>query len=89
MRPARSPPRRSPDNGALAQVKLEIEPQPHVVDGVELCGRVGRAVQGALSFRPDVVAVPPGSLPRFEMKAKRFVRRQQGTGAQTGTGPPA
>lgn len=75
--------------GALAQVKLEIEPQPNVIDGVELCGRVGRAVQGALSFRPEVVAVPPGSLPRFEMKAKRFVRRQHGTTAQTAAVPPA
>jgi phenylacetate-CoA ligase len=60
--------------GALTQVRLEIEPQPDVPDGVELCARVARAVQGALSFRPDVVPVPAGSLPRFEMKAKRFVR---------------
>jgi phenylacetate-CoA ligase len=78
--------------GGLAQVKLEIEPQPGVADGAELCGRVGRAVQGALSFRPDVVAVPAGSLPRFEMKARRFVRRNAAaaaTGAQTGSGPGA
>jgi hypothetical protein len=39
-----------------------------------LCGRVTRAVQQAFSFRPDVVAAPRGSLPRFEMKARRFVR---------------
>ena len=75
-------------SAALAQVKLEIEPQPDVADGVELCGRVSRAVQAALSFRPDVVAVPAGSLPRFEMKAKRFVRRNPGP-AQTGSGPTA
>jgi phenylacetate-CoA ligase len=64
-------------SGALAQVKLEIEPLASPVDdgGPELCGRVGRAVQAALSFRPDVVIVPCNSLPRFELKSKRFVRR--------------
>jgi phenylacetate-CoA ligase len=64
-------------SGALAQVKLEIEPRVSDIEGggSELCGRVGRAVQAALSFRPDVVLVPRDSLPRFEMKSKRFVRR--------------
>jgi phenylacetate-CoA ligase len=75
-------------DGGLAQVKLEIEPQPGVADGMELCGRVGQAVQGALSFRPDVVAVPSGSLPRFEMKASRFVRRTPSP-AQTKSDPGA
>jgi phenylacetate-coenzyme A ligase PaaK-like adenylate-forming protein len=37
---------------------------------------VAKAVQEALSFRAEVVQVPPGSLPRFELKAKRFVRRR-------------
>jgi phenylacetate-CoA ligase len=69
--------------GGLAQVRLEVEPQPQVTDPADLCARVGRAVQGALSFRPDVVAVPAGSLPRFELKAKRFVKRST-TPAQTG-----
>jgi phenylacetate-CoA ligase len=68
--------------GALAQVRLEIEPQPQVGDGLDLCGRVARAVQGALSFRPEVVAVAPGSLPRFELKARRFVKKSSAT-AQT------
>jgi phenylacetate-CoA ligase len=70
------------NSGALAQVRLEIEPQPQAVDGAELCRRVGLAVQGALSFRPEVVTVPAGSLPRFELKARRFVKRTSQT-AQT------
>jgi phenylacetate-CoA ligase len=66
----------SSGSGALTQVKLEIEPAtPVVADGPELCGRIARAVQAALSFRPDVVIVPRDSLPRFELKSKRFVRR--------------
>jgi phenylacetate-CoA ligase len=75
--------------GALTQVKLEIEPLgPVAGDGAELCGRVGRAVQAALSFRPDVVIVPRDSLPRFELKSKRFVRRPA-PAAQTPSGAGA
>jgi hypothetical protein len=44
-----------------------------------------RAVSG---FRPDVVAVPAGSLPRFELKAKRFVKKPP-TSAQTPSGAGA
>lgn len=57
---------------ALAQVRLEIEP----VNGSagDLAGRVERAVQTALSFRADVKIVPSGTLPRFDLKARRFIR---------------
>jgi phenylacetate-CoA ligase len=68
-------------DGPLVQVKLEIEPHS-AVDAGDLCARVGGAVQSALSFRPEVVIVAAGSLPRFEMKARRFVRIA-GASAQT------
>jgi phenylacetate-CoA ligase len=67
-------------DGALTQVALEIEPAAGNgaatgAAGVQnLLERIGGAVQEALHFRCDVAAVPPGTLPRFEMKAKRFVR---------------
>jgi phenylacetate-coenzyme A ligase PaaK-like adenylate-forming protein len=32
---------------------------------------VSRAIRDELLFRVDVVAVSPGSLPRYEFKAKR------------------
>jgi phenylacetate-CoA ligase len=44
--------------------------------GRGLAERVGRAVQDALSFRAAVRTVACGSLPRFEMKARRFVRKR-------------
>jgi phenylacetate-CoA ligase len=62
------------NDAALTQVTLEIEPTRQVTDPAALVGKVASSMQGALSFRPDVVAVPVGSLPRFELKAKRFVR---------------
>jgi phenylacetate-CoA ligase len=62
------------ENGGLTEVRLEIEPTPDYSDTRGLCERVGRTLQASLSFRAEVEAVLPGSLPRFEMKAKRFVR---------------
>jgi phenylacetate-CoA ligase len=73
--------------GPLTRVRIELEPTAACAAGAgadsgaesggpaELAERVARAVHDALSFRAEVVTVPVGSLPRFEMKAKRFVRR--------------
>ncbi len=74
--------------GALAQVSVEVEPAvpsdgsgqaPPQVDPASLPGRVARALQETLNFRATVTAVVPGALPRFEMKARRFVRVSDGT----------
>jgi phenylacetate-CoA ligase len=64
------------ENGALSQVMIEIEPAASVTadQGAHLSARVSTAVQQSLHFRAEVVAVPTGALPRFELKAKRFVR---------------
>ena len=61
------------EDGTLTQVRLEVEPAGSVA-AAPLCERIALAIQEALSFRADVRAVPSGSLPRFEMKARRFVR---------------
>ena len=60
-------------DGALAQVSVEVEPGSPV-DAAGLASGVARAVQETLNFRATVTAVAPGTLPRFEMKARRFVR---------------
>lgn len=62
------------DDGALTRVRLEIELAPGLEDSPSLCERVGRTLQETLSFKAEVQAVAIGSLPRFEMKARRFVR---------------
>jgi phenylacetate-CoA ligase len=66
------------EDGALTQVTLELEPAPQVGGdaGQELCQRVGSAIHETLSFRANVVVVAPGALPRFELKARRFVRKK-------------
>ena len=46
--------------------------------GRELAGRVQEAVRVELGIRVDTVPVPARSLPRWELKAKRLVRRAGG-----------
>ncbi len=58
----------------LADLRLEVEPVTG--DGRALAASVGRAIRDELLFRVDVSAVAPGSLPRFEMKARRVVHQR-------------
>lgn len=58
--------------GPLADLRIEVEPRAG--DGRDLADSVGRAVRDELLFRVEVSSVPCGSLPRFEMKARRVVR---------------
>ena len=60
--------------GALSRVKIELEPTAEAAADASLAPRVAQALQQTLSFRADVATVPAGSLPRFEMKARRFVK---------------
>jgi phenylacetate-CoA ligase len=65
------------EDGALTQVRVEIEPEPADSDHDDLVHRVGQALQEALHFRADVIAVRAGSLPRFELKGRRFVKKRK------------
>jgi phenylacetate-CoA ligase len=57
----------------LAELRVELEP---VLPGLaaELVQRVDQAIREELLFRAEVTAVAPGTLPRFEMKARRFIK---------------
>lgn len=58
---------------AMKHLRLELEPASEsLADG--LPGRIGRAVKDRLNFTAEVVCVPCGSLPRFELKGRRLVR---------------
>jgi phenylacetate-CoA ligase len=63
--------------GSLAELRIEVEP---VLGGreVDLADRIGTAIRDELLFRAEVTTVAPGSLPRFEMKARRFIVRRPG-----------
>jgi phenylacetate-CoA ligase len=68
-------------SGSMRSLTVEIEPDPSV--GTEppraegnrstLAEAVGKRLREALGLTIPVRAVEPGGLPRFEMKARRFV----------------
>lgn len=60
--------------GALTSLRLLLECQPSA-PAQELAAEVSAQIRTELNFRADVIAVPVGSLPRSEMKARRLVRK--------------
>lgn len=60
------------EDRGMTELRLVIEPAREGMDG--LAPTVGEAVHRAIGLRCDVRLAAPGSLPRFELKAKRFVR---------------
>jgi phenylacetate-CoA ligase len=59
-------------NGTLRTLSVEIEAAP-LGDHTALVGAVAQRLREALGLNVPVRAVEPGQLPRFEMKARRFV----------------
>jgi len=59
---------------ALTELSLQIEPHPECKDVPALVAGLEKRFQASFALRVPVSAVPPGTLPRFEMKAKRWVR---------------
>jgi phenylacetate-CoA ligase len=61
---------------AMQHVRIEIEPAPSLDASLipNLAGQIVEIIKGRWHFQAEVVAVPTGSLPRFEMKARRFHR---------------
>lgn len=58
---------------ALTELSLEVEPlEPF--DGLAVAEQLGKELHLAFALRIPVSPVPPGSLPRFEMKARRWMR---------------
>lgn len=61
----------------MQHLRIEIEPaeganKPSAGDW--LAAQVARRIKDRLNFQVEVAAVPPNSLPRFELKGRRFVR---------------
>jgi len=59
---------------AMAELCLEVEAVPNSPALASLQSRLEQSFQTVLNLRVPVVLVPPGSLPRFEMKARRWVK---------------
>jgi phenylacetate-CoA ligase len=63
------------DSGPLTDLLIEIEPTAANASSA-LIKQVEQVMRDELLFRPTVVSVNTGTLPRFEMKAHRFQRRR-------------
>jgi phenylacetate-CoA ligase len=57
-------------SATLAELRIEVEPATDHDPG--LAERISQTIRDELLFRAKVTLVPPGSLPRFEMKANRI-----------------
>jgi len=60
-------------SAALPALRIEVEPTP--TSSADLIDRLDRAIRDEFLFRAELRPVPPGSLPRYEMKARRFVKK--------------
>jgi phenylacetate-CoA ligase len=59
----------------MPEISLQIEPAPQCRDVAELVRNLERHFETALALRVPITTVPSGTLPRFEMKSSRWVRR--------------
>jgi phenylacetate-CoA ligase len=66
------------EDGPLTELRVDLEAASGS-DANALSAQVAGAIQDALNFRAQVKPVPAGSLPRYEMKAKRFIRTTRRT----------
>ncbi len=63
------------ETAPLTALRIEVEPAEGV-EGKGLAETVSQALRDELLFRVDVAPVSGGSLPRFEMKARRLVHKR-------------
>ncbi|MCZ6596984.1 MAG: AMP-binding protein [Planctomycetota bacterium] len=61
-------------SGALTEIRVVVEPHNNDQPIEPLCRELEHAFRSAWNLRIPVVAAAPGELPRFELKAKRWVR---------------
>jgi phenylacetate-CoA ligase len=59
----------------LAELNIEIEPTPDCSDAAGLARQLERAFETAFALRVPVRVAAPNALPRFELKAKRWLRK--------------
>jgi len=61
---------------AMHHVTIEIEPRSGSEQRIDVVAtRLASSIKNRLNFQAEVRIVPPGSLPRFELKGRRFFRR--------------
>ncbi len=60
-------------SGTMIELRLTIEPAPACADTASLCNELECALRKAFSLRIPVRHVSSGELPRFDLKARRWI----------------
>jgi phenylacetate-CoA ligase len=60
--------------GPMTDLRVDVEPGAGA-DASALAERVSEAIRDRMNFRPTVILVECGALPRYEMKARRWSQR--------------
>ena len=63
------------ETDGLSEIKLTLEPKAGLGSPEDLEREVVDRVRNGLGLRPVVEMVPPNTLPRFELKARRFFKK--------------
>ena len=58
----------------LPELRIQVEPSPGCTNVARIAERLQAELQNVFALRIAVSSVPCGELPRFEMKARRWVR---------------
>lgn len=60
----------------MDEIRLKVEPVPDLLDPAlgQMLDRLREELRARLALRVDVAVAEPGSLPRYQMKAKRLIR---------------
>jgi phenylacetate-CoA ligase len=59
---------------AMKEIRIVLEPRSDQSPGAALTEQVSQRMRERIGLRPHVELVAPGTLPRFELKAKRFFK---------------
>ena len=62
------------DRDALRELRVIVEPNRTLADGTALCREISQRLRQRMALRAEVESVAPDTLPRFELKARRFFR---------------
>jgi phenylacetate-CoA ligase len=62
---------------ALPEITIQLEPVADCADAAALAQEIEAALRTAFNLRVPIALVPSGTLPRFELKAKRWVQRKE------------
>jgi phenylacetate-CoA ligase len=62
---------------AMTEIHLHVEPVHDGTDGRQLARRIQDKIRAKFHLRAPVTIASRGTLPRFEMKARRWVRAER------------